>query len=105
MCARYMVTMTIPFEKMHELGAVYVKIYKTFPSSIKIIAKSPFITTYEKEIHIYTLLEIDDNLTGAGLKDLTNFFNQYNVIEGHEWKIETLVNYKEALGMVGISLD
>ena len=63
MCARYMVTMTIPFEKMHELGAVYVKIYKTFPSSIKIIAKSPFITTYEKEIHIYTLLEIDDNLS------------------------------------------
>ncbi|MHA1271266.1 MAG: hypothetical protein ACTSPY_15850 [Candidatus Helarchaeota archaeon] len=105
MCAKFIVIQDFPIDKSLEFGKKYLKIYKKFPVYIKIIANSPFITTDDKYINIYTLLEISDQNIGEGLKDISLFFDQYNEIEGHSWKIQTLMKRREALGIVGLSLN
>ena len=105
MCARFMITQKISIEKGEDFGKLYLKIYKSFPSYIKILANSPYITTTEKEIIIYTLIEIPDNLIGKGCKEITNYFNIFDKVETHNWKIETLIKRREALKMVGLSLE
>ncbi|MHA1753273.1 MAG: hypothetical protein ACTSYZ_12995 [Candidatus Helarchaeota archaeon] len=100
-----MITQIIPIENINEFGELYLKIYKTFPDYIKILCSSPFITTSDKEIKIYTLIEIPDKMTGNGLKEITKYFNKFDAISSHIWKIETLIKRNEALKMIGLSLD
>ena len=106
MCARYMITQEFSLDQGYEFGSVYIKIYRQFPSYIKILANSPYVTTTESgDVHIYTLIEIPDKITGEGLKEITVFFNKYNVIENYKWRIETLIKRKEALKLAGLSID
>ena len=105
MCARYLITQNLPIDEGEKLARIYVKIYKEFPSYVKVIGKSPYITTSDNQITVITVIEIENEITGEGLKDVYNYFNKFNKIEDHDWKIQTVLNRKEALRMMGQSID
>jgi len=105
MCAKYLITQTFPIDKGKEFGEIYLKIYESFPSYINLIGASPYITTTEQDIKIYTVIEIPNNLTGKGLSDIHEFFNKYNSVIGHSWKIESLMRRRDAIRLVGLSFN
>lgn len=103
--ARFMIIQSFPFERRKEFGKVYLEIYKDFPAYIKFIGNSPYITTNKEEVNIYTIIQIEDEKTGSSLKELTNYFNKFNIIENYSWEVHTLVKRREALKLAGISLE
>ena len=102
---RYLITQKFSIDKGKEFAQIYLSIFKDFPSYVKLFGNSPYITTTEDEVNIYTLIEIPEEITGKSLKVITEFFNKYNKIEGHKWNIATLIKRREALKWVGLSLD
>jgi hypothetical protein len=103
--AQYLITQSIPLDRGEQFGQIYLKIWKKFPPYIEVLGNSPYITTTDQgKFKVYTLIKISDADTGGGLKEISNFFNIYDEVEGHEWKIETLIKRREALKLVGLSL-
>ena len=96
-------TMTYPNYKATELGKKYLELAKTpLPSYMKIT--HIFATTDPLYgIKGYVLYEIEDDKLFDGIKEIGKRMNTFREIKGWKYNIETLLEVKDALSLIGLA--
>lgn len=98
-----LVTMTYPPYQAKELGKQYLQVAKSkLPSFLKI--SNLFTTTDPKYgIKVYALYEVEDDKILDGMKAIVTRYDPFSGIEGWIYNIETLLEVKDALPLIGLT--
>jgi hypothetical protein len=104
MCANALVISWFPNHKRDEATQVFLKVYGTAPSYIKVVGDSPYVTAAKEGVKAYTLYEFPDEKMGQAVKEIAKMMTKFDPVVGYSWTAEVVLGTKESLALGGMKL-
>ncbi len=96
-----LVTSTFPPHKSEDVGKAFTT--GGLPETADYVKRINIFVVADSDIKVYALYEVPNDKYFDGMISVANRYAGYRIVEGFKYKIEPLMETKEALAMLGLS--